>query len=85
MEATKPHIAAHLLWEYDLGSFDFNASRNLVIERVIERGSLEDWRAIFEYYGKETIKEVALSSKQLSPKDRKFTIVFLDSTLIHAA
>ena len=85
MEVTKPQIATHLLWEYDLDSLDFNASRSIVIERVIERGNLEDWRAIFDYYGKEAIREVALSSKQLSPKDKKFTAVFLDSTLLHAA
>lgn len=85
MKATKPQIATHLLWEYDLNSFDFNASLRIVIERVIERGNLDDWQAIFEYYGSETIKEIALSSKHLSIKDRKFTTIFLDSTLLHSA
>lgn len=84
MEVNKPQIATHLLWEYDLKDFDFKASRRIVIGRVIERGSIEDWKAIFSFYGKAAIEEVALSSKQLSSKDRTFTTLFLDSTLLSA-
>ena len=85
MDVQQPHIASHLLWEYDLDTFDYQASRSIVIERVIERGRLEDWKAIVGFYGKPAILEVALSSKQLSSKDRTFTTVFLDSTLLYAA
>lgn len=79
------HIASHLLWEYDLKSFDYVASRSIVIERIIQRGDLEDWKAMVDFYGKAAVKEVALASRQLSAKDRDFTLLFLDSTLLHAA
>lgn len=81
----KLQIAPHLLWEYDLENFNYDRSRRVVIERVIERGSLADWRAIFQYYGQEVILEIAASSRQLSERDKRFTRIFLTSTLLHAA
>jgi hypothetical protein len=32
-----------LLWEQDLSDFDFKLNRNLVVQRVIERGWPMDW------------------------------------------
>lgn len=40
-----------LLWEYDLKKFDFNKNRSLVVERVIERGTLKDFYAAIRFYG----------------------------------
>lgn len=85
MEVKQLEIASHLLWEFDLSTFDYQASRKIVIERVIERGNLEDWRAMVSFYGKAMVREIALSSKHLSSKDRIFTSIFLDSTLLHTA
>jgi len=75
-------ISRHLLWEYNLSTFDFDRSKKVVIERVIERGSLEDWRWMVGYYGREVVLEVARGSKQLSKKDRNFTGIFLKSNLL---
>ncbi len=80
-----PIISSHLLWEYNLDDFDFDRSQKIVIERVIERGSLEDWREMFRYYGEEQILEAARQSKQLTAKDKNFTEVFIHSTFLHAA
>jgi hypothetical protein len=55
----RPRIRKHLLWEYDWESFDFDRSAAVVIERVIERGNMEDWREMLRYYGVEKVLEVA--------------------------
>ena len=84
MTFLKPHISEHLLWEFNLDDFDYLSSRALVIERVIQRGDLDDWRSIYKFYGEEEIRDVLASSNQLSPRDIGFTDLFLRSALIHA-
>ena len=64
------HLPQHLLWEYDLTTFDYAAAYRLVIERVIQRGNIVEWREAQNYYGKERFLEVARSSRQLSDRDR---------------
>jgi len=66
----KPEINPHLLWEYNLNSFDFHKSSRIVIERVIERGNMEDWREMIKLYSKNEILEVVSESRQLSKKIR---------------
>ncbi|MBO4475313.1 MAG: hypothetical protein J5737_01130 [Bacteroidales bacterium] len=50
-EKNRHHINPALLWEYDLETFDFQASRRIVAERVIQIGRLSDWFAAFDLYG----------------------------------
>ena len=62
-----------LLWEYDLSSFDWQASRVVVVQRVVELGTPEDFYAAFDLYGgingfRDILKEVPY----LSPIDMNF-------------
>ena len=77
-------ISPHLLWEYDLSTFDFDKSKDIVIERVIQRGNLRDWQIIYEVYGEKALLHTAEHSKQLSDRDRNFTKILIKSPLIHA-
>lgn len=77
----KPMILPqYLFWEYDLKKFNYNKSYFIVIERVIERGTMAQWRMVQFYYGKEKMLEVARKSKQLSKRDKQFTELFVNST-----
>lgn len=82
---TKPDIQPHLLWEYDVENFNWERSYKIVIERVIERGWLNDWKEIYKFYGPEKILETVEWSKQLDERDKRFTRIFLKSHLLHAA
>jgi hypothetical protein len=43
MNKKRPDIINQvLLWEYDLDTFNYEKSYKIVIERVIERGNLEE-------------------------------------------
>ena len=77
-----PSIRKHLLWEYDWETFDFSTMARVVIERVIERGNMEEWKEIVRYYGKENIQKVVESSPRLSSKDKQFTPIFLQSKFL---
>ena len=66
MQKTRPHIInTALLWEYDLDTFNDEKSYKIVIERVLERGNLDEWREMVRLYKKEQILETIEWSAQL--------------------
>ncbi|KAB3873293.1 MULTISPECIES: DUF6922 domain-containing protein [Bacteroidales] len=72
-------VSPSLLWEYDLSDFDWWKSRKIVLQRILERGWLEDYYAGFNLYGgiegfREIIKEIPF----LSPRDMNFACIVFD-------
>lgn len=72
-----PHatIRPHLLWEYDLNKFNFQKMKNIVIQRVIERGNFQDWYFMLNKYPLNEIKQTIKSLPYLNPKDMNFVHV----------
>jgi cell fate (sporulation/competence/biofilm development) regulator YmcA (YheA/YmcA/DUF963 family) len=86
MNKEKPHIINQaLLWEYDLETFNYVKSYKIVIERVLERGNLEEWKEMVKLYTKEQILETIEWSAQLDKRDKEFSKFFLTSGFLHAA
>ena len=81
----RPNISDTLLWEYDLTALHWDKSYKIVIERVLERGNLNEWREIVSFYGKEKIMETIEWSAQLRKKDKDFSRFFLQSDFLNAA
>lgn len=66
-------ISKSLLWEYDLSNFDWNDMRVLVLQRVIERGWMNDFYAAIEKYGGiDNVKSIIKEIPSLSSKDTTF-------------
>ena len=80
--SNRPNISDILLWEYDLKTFHWDKSYKIVIERVLERGNLKEWREIFKCYGKEKILETIEWSAQLAKRDKEFSRFFLNSEFL---
>lgn len=86
MEKSRPNIInPALLWEYDLETFNYKKSYKIVIERVLERGTLEEWREMVSLYTKEQIMETIEWSAQLDKRDKDFSKFFLSSEFLNAA
>jgi hypothetical protein len=86
MQENRPHIInQQLLWEYDLDTFNYEKSYKIVIERVLERGNLEEWREMVKIYSREQILETIEWSAQLDKRDKEFSKFFLTSEFLHAA
>jgi hypothetical protein len=73
-----------LLWEYDLETFDYKKSYKIVIERVLERGNLEEWKEMVKLYSRNQILETIDWSAQLAKRDKDFSKFFLDSEMLYA-
>ena len=78
-----PSIRRHLLWEYNWEKIDFSQLATVVIERVIERGTINEWKEIIRYYGKKKIQTTAKESTRLNKKNKQFTFIFLQSELVN--
>jgi hypothetical protein len=65
-------LRSSLLWEYDLTRFDWNAMQNIVLQRVIERGRINDFYAVLNLYGLKEFKDGVKNIPNLNEKDIAF-------------
>lgn len=69
---TSMSFSNNLFWDADPEMLDYDANRRYVIERVLNRGTLTDLKEAFSYYGRDVIREVAVSLRSLEPKALSF-------------
>lgn len=55
-----------IFWDVDFEKIDYEAKASFVIERVFERGDVDDIRNCRRYYGDKKVTEVLLGAKFLS-------------------
>lgn len=61
----KPVLARRIFWDVDFDKIDYDAKASFVIERVFERGDVEDIRQCRRYYGDEKVVDALLKAKFL--------------------
>lgn len=62
----KPIFHRRIFWDVDFDKLDYDAKANFVIERVFERGDVDDIRNCRRYYGDEKVSYALLNAKFLS-------------------
>lgn len=67
----KPIFNKRIFWDVDFERIDYDAKSNFVIERVFERGDVEDIRQCRRYYGDHKVSEALLAAKFL-PEHRMY-------------
>lgn len=67
-----------MLWEFDLEKFDWQQMRNEVVQRVLERGRMDDFYAILNLYGVEGVKAALREIPYMNDKDMNFACVAFD-------
>jgi len=65
VENFKPVFNKRIFWDIEFEKIDYDAKANFVIERVFERGDVEDIRNCRHYYGEEKIAQSLLNAKFL--------------------
>ena len=71
-------IRPSLLWEYDLSDFDWQSMRNVVVQRVLERGRMDDYYAMLNLYGREGVREALRMIPYMNRKDMNFACFVFD-------
>ena len=80
----RPNIPASLLWEFDYDTFSFDRSYKIVIERVLQLVSQEEWKEMVKYYSQKQILETIEWSAQMDKRDKDFALLFLKSDALHS-
>lgn len=52
----KPDLPKRLFWEYKFNEMDWLGDIAVVVERVLEKGSVEEWNEIVRFYGLKKVK-----------------------------
>ena len=60
-------LSPHLFWDVDREQVDPEKHRAYIVQRVTERGSLDDWRRLRGHYGLETVVKAAQGLRSLEP------------------
>ncbi|MBL7703067.1 MAG: hypothetical protein JNM14_12515 [Ferruginibacter sp.] len=61
----KPVFNKRIFWDVNFEALDYDKRAAFVIERVFERGDVDDIRQCRRYYGDERVSEVLLNAKYL--------------------
>ncbi|MBX2971580.1 MAG: hypothetical protein KF797_00610 [Flavobacteriales bacterium] len=62
---TRPVLARRIFWDVDFDKLDYDGKAGFIIERVFERGDVEDIRQCRRYYGDEKVMGALLSARSL--------------------
>lgn len=65
-------LSSHLFWDMDQESVDMDTCPSQIIQRVLEYGTLDDWKLILSYYGLNKIVTVCRSLRTLDAKALSF-------------
>ncbi len=65
-------FSVNLFWDIDPATLDFEQHRKYVVARVLEYGTLEDWRLLLQRFTLESIIAVAQTLRTLDPKALSF-------------
>ena len=76
-ESDTPKLRRQLFWDVDYTAIQWQKNYRFVIERVLERGTFDEWQEIKRYYGLEKIKEAALQARWLDNTTLSFCSNYL--------
>jgi hypothetical protein len=71
-------LSSVLFWDVNKDEIEWKSDEKWIVERVIEFGTLDDFREIIAFYGYETVKNILLKSTRLSARDLHFCSVYFD-------
>jgi hypothetical protein len=70
-------LSGYLFWDCNIDKLDPKIDINLVLERVFTRGTENDEKEVFNYYGQNKIKNTILNIKYLDKKTLNYLSIIL--------
>ncbi|MFL9482386.1 DUF6922 domain-containing protein [Chitinophagaceae bacterium LWZ2-11] len=77
----KPIFNRRIFWDVNFDTIDYDKSAKFVIERVFERGDVDDIRQCRRYYGDQKISEILTAAKWLPKPTVYLASAILDNDL----
>lgn len=76
-----PNIRDSLFWDVDVIKLDWNRHKQLIVERVIQRGTLKAIKEVMDHYGIQEFKSVVKQLPYLDKRDTAFVHIYFDIPL----
>ena len=67
-------FSPNLFWDADPADLDFSKHRKYVVQRVLERGTLDDMRHLFSMYGFDNVVATSKTLRSLDPMSFSFIV-----------
>ncbi len=77
----KPLLDKRIFWDVNFKLLDYDSKANFIIERVFNRGDVEDIKQCRRYYGDTRIKEALLDSNYILEHRLHLASAILDQPL----
>ena len=74
----KPVFNRRIFWDVNFDALDYDKKASFIIERVFERGDVDDIRQCRRYYGDERITVVLLNAKYLPERRLHLAAAVID-------
>ncbi|HEY5751338.1 MAG TPA: hypothetical protein VIU12_34990 [Chryseolinea sp.] len=65
----KPNFHKRLFWEFEYEAMDWRKQYAVVIERIIERGTEQEWKELIRFYGKEKVVDTLQKETNYLPDE----------------
>jgi hypothetical protein len=78
MKKGQPLLNKRIFWDVDFAAINYDKYDRFVIERVFDRGDVDDIRQVRRYYGDKKIKEVLTTAKYLFDETINFCSAIFD-------
>ncbi len=72
-----PAFLKQYFWDVDFDKLSFEKSKTFILKRVLDRGNDKALKWLFRHYTKADIKELILTTRDLSPKTANFWADYL--------
>jgi hypothetical protein len=77
----KPILSKQAFWDVDMDKIDYKKHAAHVIQKVFDRGTLDDVISVLNFYKENKIKTVLLNSRYLMNNTMSFTCVLFNLKL----
>jgi hypothetical protein len=77
----KPVFNRRIFWDVNFDALDYDKRARFVIERVFERGDVDDIRQCRRYYGDEKVSEILLTAKYLPERRLHLAAAVIDKPI----
>ena len=75
---TQKLLHSSLFWDTNASHIDIDRNARFIIERVISRGTLNDWKTLLAFYGKDRVRKEVVLIRSLDPKSLCYLSVFFN-------
>jgi hypothetical protein len=68
-----------LFWDTDIQKIDLQKHKASVIERIMVRGQMDEFKAMMQFYGTDTVKKTMLNARWLDKVTLAFCSTIFDT------